>query len=339
MDDELNIRYDGYGVYKKFHSAATQRRRRGVVISSGSVGLDALLGEGLPRGCVVEMFGPPASGKSTLALLAAAETQRKGGIAVLIDSEAAYDARYAATLGVDIAAMPVIKPYTAENARDAITTLLTDDAADLIIVDSAAALASGDELNAPLLAAEPGDDNNLYTDSHAAMMRQWMSHIKQVTRHSTATIILINQTRIRFARDYERAHRIVTDGGSAVSDLADIRIATESDGSDISITVLSNDKAPFRGTTSLPLPENRQLTHAVDLANLALQYAEVQTDTDGGLYYRDRLIADDRDGLVDALTADVALYNDLRVNVITTIIKDMIIRTDDGNYAIRRFNI
>lgn len=339
MDDELNIHYDGYGVYKKFHAAATQRHRCGDVLSSGSVGLDALLGEGLPRGCVVEVFGPPSSGKSTLAMLAAAEAQRRGNIAVLIDSEAAYDPRYAATLGVDIAAMPVIKPYTAENARDAITTLLTDDAADLIIVDSVAALASTDELSTSLLAAEPGDNNNLYSNGHSDMMRQWMSGVKQAARRSSAIIILINQTRIRFARSYERAERIVTAAGNAVSDIADLRLATESDGLAITVTVRSNDRAPFRGTTTLPLPDDRQRTRAADLAHLALRYAEVQTDTDGSLYYRDRLVARDSDSLIDALMSDDALYNDLRVNVITTIIKDMIIRADDGNYTGRRFNI
>jgi recombination protein RecA len=174
---------------------------------TGSVGLDLALGVGgLPRGRIVEIFGPEASGKTTLALHAIAAVQRQGGIAAFIDAEHALDPRYAQALGIQLDQLLVSQPDSGEQALEITETLLRSSAVDLVVVDSVAALVPKAELE-----GEMGD-------SHVGLQARLMSSgacasSRVMCRAPQSTIIFINQIRQKIgvtfgnARDHHRRQR------------------------------------------------------------------------------------------------------------------------------------
>ncbi|MGB2980134.1 MAG: recombinase RecA, partial [Candidatus Zixiibacteriota bacterium] len=160
------------------------------VISTGSLGLDVALGVGgVPRGRVVEIFGPEASGKTTLALHIMAEAQKKGGIAAFIDAEHAFDAAYARNLGVDIDDLLVSQPDTGEQALEIAETLVRSGAVDVIAVDSVAALVPKAEIE-----GEMGDS---HMGLQARLMSQAMRKLAGTISKSKTCLVFINQIRMR----------------------------------------------------------------------------------------------------------------------------------------------
>src|SRR6185312_7104428 len=155
---------------------------------TGSVALDVALGcGGLPRGRIVEIFGPESSGKTTLTLHAIAEAQRAGGVAAFIDAEHAFDALYARKLGVDIDNLLVSQPDTGEQALDIVETLVRSGAIDLIVVDSVAALVPQAAIN-----GEMGDS---HMGLQARLMSQALRKLTAIVARSHTSVIFINQIR------------------------------------------------------------------------------------------------------------------------------------------------
>ncbi|HEY5457131.1 MAG TPA: intein-containing recombinase RecA [Acidothermaceae bacterium] len=185
------------------------------VISTGSIALDVALGiGGLPRGRIVEIYGPESSGKTTLALHAVANAQRNGGIAAFIDAEHALDPEYAAKLGVDSDALLVSQPDTGEQALEIADTLIRSGAIDIIVIDSVAALVPRAEIE-----GEMGDS---HVGLQARLMSQALRKITGALSNSGTTAIFINQLREKIGIFFGSPE--TTTGGKALKFYASIRI-------------------------------------------------------------------------------------------------------------------
>ena len=185
------------------------------VIPTGSIALDVALGiGGLPRGRIIEIFGPESSGKTTLTLHAIANAQRAGGIAAFIDAEHAFDAEYAKKLGVDIDALLVSQPDTGEQALEIADMLVRSGALDLIVVDSVAALVPRAEIE-----GEMGDS---HMGLQARLMSQALRKITGALSQSKTTAIFINQLRDKIGVFFGSPE--TTTGGKALKFYASVRM-------------------------------------------------------------------------------------------------------------------
>ena len=184
-------------------------------ISTGALNLDIALGVGgLPRGRIVEIFGPESSGKTTLALHAIAEVQRKGGEAAFIDAEHALDPVYAKAIGVDIDNLIVSQPDTGEQALEIAEALIRSGAIDLIVVDSVAALVPKAEID--------GDMGDSHIGLQARLMSQALRKLAGAINKTNATIIFINQLREKVGIMFGNPE--TTPGGRALKFYASVRL-------------------------------------------------------------------------------------------------------------------
>ncbi|WP_432520035.1 recombinase RecA [Kineococcus sp. SYSU DK006] len=185
------------------------------VIPTGAISLDVALGiGGLPRGRVVEIYGPESSGKTTVALHAVANAQKKGGIAAFIDAEHALDPDYAAKLGVDTDALLVSQPDTGEQALEIADMLIRSGALDIIVIDSVAALVPKAEIE-----GEMGDS---HVGLQARLMSQALRKITGALNHSGTTAIFINQLREKIGVMFGSPE--TTTGGKALKFYASVRL-------------------------------------------------------------------------------------------------------------------
>jgi recombination protein RecA len=184
-------------------------------VSTGSLGLDIALGiGGLPRGRIIEIFGPESSGKTTLALHAIAEAQKVGGTAAFIDAEHALDPAYAKKLGVDIDNLIVSQPDTGEQALEICDTLVRSNAVDVLVIDSVAALVPRAEIE-----GEMGDS---HVGLQARLMSQALRKITGSISRSRCTVIFINQIRMKIGVMYGSPE--TTTGGNALKFYASVRL-------------------------------------------------------------------------------------------------------------------
>ncbi len=184
-------------------------------VSTGSLGLDIALGiGGLPRGQIVEIFGPESSGKTTLALHAIAEAQKAGGTAAFIDAEHALDPIYARKLGVDIQELIVSQPDTGEQALEIADTLVRSNAIDVLVIDSVAALVPRAEIE-----GEMGDS---HVGLQARLMSQALRKITGSINRSRCLVIFINQIRMKIGVMYGSPE--TTTGGNALKFYASVRL-------------------------------------------------------------------------------------------------------------------
>ena len=184
-------------------------------ISTGSISLDAATGiGGLPRGRIIEIYGPESSGKTTLALHVVAEAQKAGGEAAFIDAEHALDPEYAANLGVDVNSLLVSQPDNGEQALEITEALARSGAIDVIVVDSVAALVPRAEIE--------GDMGDSHVGLHARLMSQALRKLAGVINKSNTVVIFINQLREKVGVVYGNPE--VTTGGRALKFYATIRI-------------------------------------------------------------------------------------------------------------------
>lgn len=185
------------------------------VISTGCIQLDIALGVGgIPRGRIIEIYGPESSGKTTLTLHCIAEAQKAGGVAAFIDAEHAFDASYARKLGVDIDSLLVSQPDTGEQALDICETLVRSGAIDLVVVDSVAALVPQAEIN-----GEMGDS---HMGLQARLMSQALRKLTGLLNKSNTALIFINQLRMKIGVMFGNPE--TTTGGNALKFYATQRI-------------------------------------------------------------------------------------------------------------------
>ncbi len=220
------------------------------VMPTGTAGLDATLGTGgLPRGCMAEIFGPEACGKTTLALHIIAAAQQAGGMAALIDAEHALDPVYCATLGVDLDDLLFSQPDTGEQALGIVELLVRSNAVDVIVIDSVAALVPQAELG--------GDFSTVPMGLHAGLMAQGLRQLSAVIGKSGASVIFLNQLRHQPSPKFGNGE--TTTGGSALTSYAAVRLdmrrikalrrENKPVGSRVRVRVVKNKHAPpFRQT-------------------------------------------------------------------------------------------
>ena len=187
----------------------------GTALSTGFAALDAALGMGgLPRGCLVELFGP-SCGKTTLALQVAAHLQKEGSTVAWIDSDHAFDPHYAVKLGVEIERLPVVEPESAEEALEIARRLALSGAVDLVVVDSAAALVPSLELEAGIGTSGPG--------LHSRVLASGLRRLAMAVKRAGASVLVLNQTRAR--PEPSGAESETTAGGPPLKLYAAVRIA------------------------------------------------------------------------------------------------------------------
>lgn len=201
--------------------------------------LDQLLGGGLPRGRIIEVFGPPAGGKTALALLIAAGVQGAGGRVAFIDAEGALDPARARELGVDLGALIAARPTQGEEALQMVDALLRARAVELVVVDSVAALVPRAELEAPLGEAPAG--------LHARLMSQAMRRMVAQAAQASAVVLFVNQTRTTFDEE-GRAQRTTT-GGYALHFHAATRLEVKRQGRQLTVAV-AKDRFGAEGRTA-----------------------------------------------------------------------------------------
>ena len=214
-------------------------------ISTGSIGLDAALGiGGLPKGRIVEIFGPESSGKTTLTLHVVAECQRAGGTAAFVDAEHALDPNYAEKLGVNVEELLVSQPDTGEQALEITDMLVRSGAVDLVIIDSVAALTPRAEIE--------GDMGDQHIGLQARLMSQALRKLTANIKRSNAMVIFINQIRMKIGVMFGNPE--TTTGGNALKFYASVRLdirrigaikkGEEVIGSDTRVKVVKNKVAP-----------------------------------------------------------------------------------------------
>ena len=184
-------------------------------IPTGSLGLDTILGVGgYPRGRVVEIYGPESSGKTTLTIHAIAEVQKQGGIAAFIDAEHAFDASYAANLGVDTDDLLISQPDNGEQALEIADHLISSGAVDLVVIDSVAALTPRSEIE-----GEMGDSK---MGLHARLMSQALRKLTATISKTGCTLIFINQLRMKIGVMFGNPE--TTTGGNALKFYSSVRL-------------------------------------------------------------------------------------------------------------------
>lgn len=263
-------------------------------ISTGSVSLDLALGGGIPKGRIIEIYGPESSGKTTLTLHAIAEMQKTGGTAAFIDAEHALDPAYAKKLGVDVENLLISQPDNGEQALEITETLVRSNAVDLIVVDSVAALVPRAEIE--------GDMGDSHMGLQARLMSQALRKLTGVINRSHTTVIFINQIRMKIGVMFGNPE--TTTGGNALKFYSSVRmdirrISQIKQGESIvgnraRVKVVKNKIAPPFRIAEFDIMYNQGISKSGDVLDLAVTHGIVEK-SGAWFAYNDAKIAQGRE--------------------------------------------
>lgn len=263
-------------------------------IPTGSLSLDLALGGGIPKGRVIEIYGPESSGKTTLTLHAIAEIQRQGGTAAFIDAEHALDPAYAKRIGVDVDNLLLSQPDNGEQALEIVETLVRSNAVDLIVVDSVAALVPRAEIE--------GDMGDSHMGLQARLMSQALRKLTGVISRSKGTVIFINQIRMKIGVMFGNPE--TTTGGNALKFYASVRmdirrIAQIKQGENIlgnrtRVKVVKNKIAPPFRQAEFDIMYNKGISRSGDVLDLAVEH-EIVEKSGAWFAYNDAKIGQGRE--------------------------------------------
>ena len=285
------------------------------VIPTGSVALDVALGVGgYPKGRIIEIYGPESSGKTTFALHAIAEAQRKGGYAAFIDAEHALDPTYAKALGVDIDNLILSQPDNGEQALEIVEALVRSNAIDIIVVDSVAALVPKAEID--------GDMGSSYIGLQARLMSQAMRKLAGAINKTKTVAIFINQIREKVGVMFGSPE--TTSGGRALKFYATIRLdirrvdqiksGSEAVGNTTRVRVVKNKVAPPFKTVEVDLIFGKGISHEGELLDMACNLEVVQKSGAWFSYNGERL-GQGRENVKELLASNKELAQEIEAKI------------------------
>ena len=272
-------------IEKNFGKGAIMRmgdheRPKIATVSSGAISIDLALGGGIPRGRIVEIYGPESSGKTTLTLHATAEFQKAGGTVAFVDAEHALDPEYAAKIGVDIENLLLSQPDSGEQALEITEALVRSGSVDLIVVDSVAALTPRSEIE--------GNMGDVQMGSQARLMSQALRKLTAISSKMGTTIIFINQIRMKIGIVFGNPE--TTTGGNALKFYSSLRIEVrkgkkieigtgekkEAHGNAARIKIVKNKVAPPFRTAEVDIMFNEGISRFADLLVTATNFEIVK---------------------------------------------------------------
>ena len=302
------------------------------VISSGSLGLDLALGiGGLPKGRVIEIYGPESSGKTTLALHAIAEAQKRGGVCAFIDAEHALDPTYARKLGVDVDNLLISQPDTGEQGLEIADTLVRSGSIDVLVIDSVAALVPRAELE--------GEMGDTHVGLHARLMSQALRKITGSVSRSNTMLIFLNQIRLKIGVMFGNPE--TTTGGNALKFYASVRMEIrrigsikdreEITGNQTRVKVVKNKVAPPFKQVEFDIMFGEGISKMGELVDLGVKAAVV--DKSGSWFsYDSQRIGQGRENAKQFLRdhPEVADAIEKRIRDQSALIADTLLGSDDG---------
>ena len=314
--DKLDKTYGKGTVMKLGDEAAVEIE----AISSGSIGLDIALGVGgYPRGRVVEIYGPESSGKTTLALHAIAECQKKGGIAAFIDAEHAFDRFYAEKLGIDINELIISQPDHGEQALEIVDNLIRSGAIDAVVIDSVAALTPKSEIE-----GEMGDSK---MGLHARLMSQALRKLTASISKTNCTVFFINQLREKIGVMFGNPE--TTTGGNALKFYASVRLDirrssqiksgdSEVLGNKTRVKVVKNKVAPPFKTTEFDIIYGEGISKIGEIVDLGVNY-EIISKSGSWFSYGETRLGQGRDSVKVLLADNPDLMEELETKIMDSI--------------------
>jgi len=279
-------------------------------IPTGSLSLDLALGGGLPKGRVVEIYGPESSGKTTLTLHAIAEVQKKGGIAAFIDAEHALDPNYAKRIGVDVDNLLLSQPDSGEQALEIVETLVRSNAVDIIVIDSVAALVPRAEIE-----GEMGDS---HMGLQARLMSQALRKLTAIISRSNVTVVFINQIRMKIGVMFGNPE--TTTGGNALKFYASVRMDIRRTGqiklgesiigNRTKVKVVKNKIAPPFREAEFDIMYNQGISKTADVLDLAVNHQII--DKAGAWFsYNGTKIGQGRESVKSYLTENPKIMDEI----------------------------
>jgi recombination protein RecA len=259
-------------------------------IPTGSVSLDLALGiGGVPRGRVIEIYGPESSGKTTLSLHMAANAQKAGGAVAFVDAEHAMDPAYAKKIGVNINELLISQPDSGEQALDIVETLVRSNAVDLIVVDSVAALVPRAEIE-----GEMGDQ---HVGRQARLMSQALRKLTPIVSKSNTVVIFINQIRMKIGVMFGSPE--TTSGGQALKFYASVRVEVRRSaqiksgeqvvGNRVKVKVVKNKVAPPFQTAEFDIMYNEGISRSGDLLDTGVKFEVIKKSGNSYTYGEEKL--------------------------------------------------
>lgn len=291
-------------------------------ISTGSIGLDIALGiGGFPKGRVIEIYGPESSGKTTLAIHAIAEAQKKGGIAAFIDAEHAFDKFYASKLGVDIENLLISQPDNGEQALEIADNLIRSGAIDIIVIDSVAALVPKAEIE-----GEMGDSK---MGLHARLMSQALRKLTGTISKTGCCCIFINQLRDKIGVMFGSPE--TTTGGNALKFYASLRLdirrisqikdSDEVSGNRVKVKVVKNKLAPPFRIAEFDVMFGEGISKAGEIIDLGVDF-DIIKKAGSWFSYGDTKLGQGRDAVKQLLLDNPDLMDELEAKIKATVTAD-----------------